>query len=221
MSSMSLLLLKPFYFLALLKLFTNQGDFISPFLTKVSSVVCIFPGITAPLSVETKSNNLSLLSFLSCLAVPACLAPLCAFARSSGNSSVGQQSQQRRNKWSGNRGSGIVCFSAAPVISQMIFLKSFILWNTDGAFCLANGFQINLKSNIKCHFFCIGWKLTTFLIFSVKATYHTNPKIALLPFDFWFDTIEFIHMYICIFDLSWFDPILSYVHFLVLNQNFW
>ena len=58
--------------------------------------------------------------------------------------------------------------------------------------------------------------MTTFLIFSVKATYHTNPKIALLPFDFWFDTIEFIHMYICIFDLSGFDPILSYVHFLVL-----
>ena len=172
MSSMSLLLLKPFYFLALLKPLstTNQGDFISPFLTKVSSVVCIFPGITAPLSVETKSNNLSLLSFLSCLAVPACLAPLCAFARSSGNSSVGQQSQQRRNKWSGNRGSGIVCFSPAPVISQMIFLKSFILWNTDGAFCLANKFQINLKSSAIYSALDENWQpFNIRLIFSLKA----------------------------------------------------
>ena len=170
---MSLLLLKSFYFLALLKLFTNQGDFISPFLTKVSAVVCIFPGITAPLSVETKSNNLSLLSFLSCLAVPACLAPLCAFARSSGNStsSVGQQSQQRRNKWSGNRGSGIVCFSAASVISQMIFLKSFILWNTDGAFCLANKFQINLKSSAIYSALDENWQpFNIRLIFSLKAT---------------------------------------------------
>ena len=31
-------------------------------------------------------------------------------------------------------------------------------------------------------------------MYILKATYQINPKIALLQFDFWFDTIEFSHM---------------------------